>query len=108
MAKRNNADYLARQRARHEANLAWERHLTQVWMLDMVTVTLGRMGWGPDRLQRFDSELNKVYEEYGRMAIRDSADDREMWVTKTKLDGELRRIVGDDRFVPYEDRYKMD
>ena len=38
-------------------------------MLDMVTVTLGRMGWGPDRLQRFDSELNKVYET-GRGSIK--------------------------------------
>ena len=43
--------YLARQAARQELREREIRHHTRVYMLDMVTVALGRLGWGEQRLR---------------------------------------------------------
>jgi hypothetical protein len=102
MAKRNSfLDRIAREQE-VEINLA--RRQTRVYMLDMVTVALGRMGFREARFKKFDEALTAACEDYGKMILDDVKNDKDLWYSKDKLDAELKRYVG-DLFVPYDDRY---
>lgn len=104
MAKRNSfVDRLARER---EADIAVNRRLARTYMLDMVTIALGRMGFREARLKKFDETLSAVCEDYGKLILDDSKDDVDIWYSKDKLDEEIKRYVG-SMFVPYDERYKI-
>ena len=81
------------------------RHLARVYQMDMVTIALGRLGWGEKRFQRFDELLTEVVKEYGENFLNDLKDDKDLWKSKADLDREPARYVG-KRFVPFEERYK--
>lgn len=81
------------------------RHLARVYQMDMVTITLGRLGWGEKRFQRFDDTLTEVVKEYGKIFLDDQKDDKDLWKSKADLDRELAQYVG-KRFVPFDERYK--
>lgn len=105
MARKNGlALQLQAQRKQRDHDV---RHHTQVFVLDLVTVTLGRMGWGPKRLADFDKILNEVGMEYGKLILDDVEDDPSMDYSKAVLDRELKRYVG-DRYVPYDERYRLE
>lgn len=80
------------------------RHHTRVFMLDMVTAALGRMGFGEKRLDEFDRVLAEVSEEYGTLILEDAETDKDLWYAKECLDRELKQYTG-KRFVPYDRRY---
>lgn len=104
MAKRNSfIDRLARER---EADIAANRRLARTYMLDMVTIALGRMGFREARFKKFDEALSAACEDYGKLIIDDASTDKELWYSKDKLDEELKRYVG-GLFVPYDERYKI-
>lgn len=104
MAKKSGfIDRLARER---EAEIATNRRLARTYMLDMVTVALGRMGFREARFRRFDQALTAACEDYGRLILDDVKDDKDIWYSKDKLDEELKRYVG-ALFVPYDERYKI-
>lgn len=102
MAKRNSfVDRLARER---EAEISVARKHARIYMLDMVTLALGRMGWRESRFKKLDEILTEVCDEYGRLVIDDAKDDKDIWYSKDKMDDELKRYVG-SLFVPFEERY---
>lgn len=104
MAKKNSfIDRLARER---QADIAVNRRLARTYMLDMVTVALGRMGFREARFRKFDETLTAVCEDYGKLILDDSKDDADIWYSKDKLDEELKRYVG-GLFVPYDERYAV-
>ena len=104
MAKRNSfVDRLARER---QADVAVNRRIARTYMLDMVTIALGRMGFREARFKKFDEALTAACEDYGKLMLDDAKDDKEMWYSKDKLDEELKRYVG-NLFVPYDERYKI-
>lgn len=104
MAKRNSfVDRLARER---EADIAVNRRLARTYILDMVTIALGRMGFREARFKKFDDALTAACEDYGKLILEDSKDDADIWYSKDKLDEELKRYVG-GMFVPYDERYKI-
>lgn len=104
MARKNGlAAQLQMQRAQRDSLV---RHHTQVFVLDMVTVTLGRMGWGPKRLSDFDKALTEVSMQYGELILGDAKDDLDLDYSKAVLDRELQQYVG-ERFEPYEARHRM-
>lgn len=104
MAKKNSfIDRLARER---DADIAVNRRLARTYMLDMVTVALGRMGFRETRFKKFDEALTAACEDYGKLMLDDAKDDKEMWYSKDKLDEELKRYVG-GLFIPYDERYKI-
>lgn len=103
MAKRNSfVDRLARER---EADIAVNRRMARTYMLDMVTIALGRMGFRESRFRKFDEILDEACKDYGEMILEDVKVDKDLWYSKDKLDEELKRYVG-GLFVPYDDRYK--
>ena len=91
--------------AQVEARLEEARYHSRVHMMDMVTVTLGRMGWGEKRLNDFDKKLAEVWTEYAKLTLDDVKSDDDLTYTKACLDRELKHYVG-KRFVPYEERHK--
>lgn len=104
MAKRNSfVDRLARER---DADIAVNRRLARTYMLDMVTIALGRMGFREARFKKFDEVLAVACEDYGKLILDDVKDDKELWYSKDKLGAELKRYVG-SMFVPYDERYKI-
>lgn len=81
------------------------RHHARVFQMDMVTIALGRMGWGEKRFERFDQMMYEVTKEYSEDILSDAKEDKECWKSKADLDRELSQYVG-SRFAPYEERYR--
>lgn len=81
------------------------RHHARVFQMDMVTIALGRMGWGEKRFSDLDKMLTEVAKEYSEEIVADSKDDKDIWYAKDKLDREIKQYVG-KLFVPYDERYR--
>jgi hypothetical protein len=74
-------------------------------MMDMVICALGRLGWGEQRLRKFDAMLTEVSKDYADLITADIKEDPDMVYAKATLDRELQQYVG-GLFLPYEERYK--
>lgn len=79
---------------------------SRLFMMDMVTITLGRMGHGEKFFLKFDQKLTEVCDEYSKDIIADSKDDKDLDYSKSLLDRELKQYVG-RLFVPYDERYHI-
>ena len=97
---------LARQQSIIDQEVKLARHHTRVFILDMVTVALGRLGWGEQRLRKFDDMLTEVSKDYAGLILSDAKEDAEMVYAKATLDRELQQYVG-GLFVPYDERYRL-
>ena len=80
------------------------RHHCRQFMLDLVTIALGRMGWGEKRLGDFEKMLSTVADEYGELILNDVKDDADLDYSKSKLDEELKIYCG-EKLCRYEERY---
>lgn len=98
--------YLARQQAERARRDEEVRHHTRVYMMDMVTAALGRMGWGEKRFEKFDKVLTEVSDDFAKLILTDVQDDKDLVYSKACLDRELAQYVG-KRFIPYDERYKF-
>ena len=87
---------------RHDEEI---RHFTRVFMLDHVTVALGRMGFRESKFREFDRVLTEVVKEYMADYSTDLKDDKSMEYSRACLDRELKQYTG-KLFVPEEERYK--
>ena len=81
------------------------RHHSRVFMLDHVTIALGRLGWEEEQFREFDKMLKDVVAEYMDDYSTDYKCDREMVYSRKCLDREMRQYVG-SLFVPEEERYR--
>jgi hypothetical protein len=60
---------------------------------------------GPKRAENFCTTYVKTFNEIARMMFEDQKDDSEFVYAKEKLDRQIKRIVGEKNFVPWEVRY---
>lgn len=75
-------------------------------MKDVATITANRvLGLGSGRAAAFLEAYDEVANEVAEMFVEDSEDDRQLWYSKAKLDEQLKVIVGEELFQPYEERY---
>ena len=81
------------------------RHHSRVFMLDHVTIALGRLGWSEEQFRAFDKMLTDVMAEYMDDYSTDYKSDREMVYSRKCLDREMQQYVG-SLFVPEEERYR--
>lgn len=81
------------------------RHFTRVFVLDHVTVALGRMGFRESKFREFDKALSEVFAEYGKEYEEDFKDDKELVYSRAVLDRELKLYTG-KMFCPAEIRYR--
>ena len=80
------------------------RRHSRIFMMDMVTVALGRMGRREAFFRDFDKVLDEVCTEYGKLILEDAGVDNELVYSKACLDRELKSYVG-KLFVDYDMRY---
>ena len=71
---------------------------------DDIIIALGRMGWGPKRLEKLSEVLAEVVHDYTDLARVDKADDPDIDYTVSKYDAELQRYLG-TYFLPWAERY---
>lgn len=81
------------------------RHFTRIYMLDHVTLALGRMGFRESKFREFNKVLAEVCEEYANDFTEDYKADKEMVYSRDLMDRELKQYTG-AMFVPEEVRYK--
>ena len=87
--------------AQEEAHI---RQHSRIFMMDMVTCALGRLGWGEKRFRDLDKVLEEVCKEYSFDILEDAKVDKDLDYSKSLLDRELKQYVG-SMFVPYDERY---
>ena len=106
MGKKN--DFLARLGRQRAFDDAVIRTVTQRYVLDMVVVALGRLGWARSavRFEQFNKTMAEVTKEYAALAAEDKRDDPEFTYMKYRLDKEIAAVVG-DKFVPDDVRYRI-
>ena len=80
------------------------RRHSRIFMLDMVTIALGRMGFRETKFREFDKVLNEVCDEYSKLILDDSTADFELVYSKAYLDRELKQYTG-KLFTDYDTRY---
>lgn len=60
---------------------------------------------GPGRAQDFCVAYIEAMNRMARMVCEDQKDDKEFVYAKAKIDEQIRTIVGEKNFVPWEGRY---
>lgn len=105
MPKNKGIYRIFRTKAELEAHDSELRHLTRVWMMDHVSVALGRMGFREKKFRELDQKLTEVIDEYMADYAADMKDDRTMEYSRALLDRELKQYTG-SLFVPEWERYK--
>lgn len=60
---------------------------------------------GAGRAKPFCEAYIKAMNEMARMVVDDQKDDPEFVYSKAKIDEQIRAIVGDENFAPWEERY---
>lgn len=81
--------------------------ITRMQTLDKVTITLGQMGMNPDDLAFFEDEFCKVEHDYCDEILEDAECDKSIVYAKDKIDRALKQYVREDRFEPYDVRYRF-
>ena len=95
---------LAALRAEYEAKYKEERHCARVFQMDMVTIALGRMGWGEKRLGQLDDMLMEVARDMDASVKEEMQYDPDLWITQDRIEQEIKRYAG-KRYVPAKERY---
>lgn len=80
---------------------------TRVWVLDIVTITLGQMGFTPEDLEHFRDEYMKTELDYAEEINLDYNEnhDKRLDYAADKIDRVLKQYVSDDMFVPFDERH---
>lgn len=63
------------------------------------------LGMGPGRAVQFCVAYREAMNGIARMVVDDQKDDEEFWYAKAKVDEQIRAIVGEDHFAPWDERY---
>lgn len=107
MAKRKkNNEWLAKQQAKklHENRIRW--FISQTFLEDCMIIAINRVFHRKGGIiMELLREFHEIYAEMAVILIDDGEHDEEMWYTKEKMDRELRDIMGEENFVPWDVRY---
>lgn len=72
--------------------------------MDIAMITNNEeFGFGPVYNERWEEAFMAHFLEYAQMCVDDAEDDEDLWFTKDKLDGALRRARGE--VLSFEERY---
>lgn len=104
MPKNKGIYRVFRTKAEFERHNEDMRHFSRVYILDHVTIALGRMGWREAKFKEFDTTLAEVMREYMADYAADLKDDKTMEYSRACLDRELKQYTG-SMFEPWEVRY---
>lgn len=93
------------------AKFIWEHEVrmhNRIMTLDIVTITLGELGYSKEDIGRFRDKYMEVEEEYCSEIIDDfdGNHDPKIVYAKDRIDRVLKEYVPEDMFVPFDERYK--
>lgn len=79
----------------------------RVFVLDIVTITLGKLGMNPDDLEHFRDTYLETEADYCSEILQDFYDnhDKDLSYAKDRIDRAIKQYVSEDMFVPYDKRY---
>ncbi len=104
--KQSTFAYLVEQNSRR---IVAEQTRARVMMsFDAAILTAGEMfGLNPDNAADFCTAYNNAIEELAEMYINDcnGNGDKQIWYAKGKRDEAIRKIVGEENFVPFDEAY---
>ena len=60
---------------------------------------------GPGRAQDFCLAYIDAMNAMAKLVVEDQKDDAEFWYAKSKIDEQIKAIVGEEKFQPWERRY---
>jgi len=99
---------LAQFEAKLEAQYKKKLHIMQQLGLDAATISANEiLQCGTGRAPAFRNRYVEVVNEIARMIVEDSEGDPDILWTKAKLDERIKAIVGEENFVPWDERYRM-
>lgn len=104
MAKQNPllAKYEAMYKARFEAQL----QIAMQMGLDAGMIAANEvLGMGAGRAEKFRTAYINAVNEMSSMTVVADKDDPDFAWTKSKVDERIRKIVGDENFIPWDERY---
>lgn len=63
------------------------------------------LGMGPGRAVPFTVAYREAMNWIANLVVDDAKSDDELWFSKAKIDQRLKPIVGEENFVPWDERY---
>ena len=109
MAKQSG--YLQRVQIANELHDMRLRDFMRTFILDVVTLTLGKIGFSPEDLEYFRDEYMLMEEDFMDEILEDfyhgqkNRKNRDICVAKAHIDRALQEYVKPEMFVPYDERY---
>lgn len=98
------ASYIDQLRARYAYDNYVNGMAVQQLMADAAVIALNRaFGFGPVRAAKFLDAMNQAATDMADLIMEDTNDTE---YSRTKIDNELRSIVGEENFTPWDERYK--
>lgn len=93
-----------------QARLDLERQIGQmvgrISEQEQMLVALKRIGkLGPKTVPQLHEELKQVKKDYSQMVLEDAECDSEIIYSKYKFDQELKFALGEENFIPWDDRF---
>ena len=93
------------------AKTAWEHDVrmhNRIMTLDVVTITLGELGYSKDQIRDFRDKYMEIEEEYCQEILDDfhGNHDPKIVYAKDRIDRLLKEYVPEDMFVPFDKRYE--
>ena len=80
------------------------RHFARTWMSDIITMSLGRMGFREKKFRTLDETVTAVVEEFHEIYKADEKDDEELVYSRSLFERELQQYTG-KFYAPPEARY---
>ena len=109
MAKKPNA-MLAQLEASIEAkyNALFDRRMEMLMQMGQDAAVMAAndvLQLGPGRAHEFCKAYTRYMNEMAALVCEDQKADNEFVYAKSKIDGRIRAVVGEDNFIPWERRY---
>ena len=107
MAKNKQNPLLEKFEAQLEAKYRTQLQITIQMCSDAATIAANNvLGMGAGRAPKFQQDFIDTFNQIIHMTVVDDKDDPDMEWTKSKVDERIRKIVGDENFVPWDERYR--
>ena len=105
------SSYLKKLQSEFEvAKYKWEHEVrmhNRIMTLDIVTITLGELGYTKEQIGDFQEKYMEIEEEYCSEILEDfyGNNDPKILYAKDRIDRLLKEYVPEPMFLPFEERY---
>ena len=106
MSKNKQNPLLAKYEAMYRAKFQTQLQIAMQMGLDAGMIAANEvLGIGAGRAEKFRAAYINAVNEISSMTVVADKDDPDFAWTKAKVDERIRKIVGEENFVPWDERY---